>query len=283
MALIVDVRDLWWRYSPETEWVLKGVNIEVEQGETVAIVGPTGAGKTTLLSFMQALLPHSFPQGEMKGSVYVDGSDVRKITAAKLAGRVGMVFEDAEAQFVFPTVEDDLVFALENLNLSQKDIDERLRKIIEEFALYELIGRTAGELSGGEKQRVSIAGLVAVQPKLLLLDEPTSELDPSSKKEVLAMIRKVSSGSDMTVVIVEQDLEEVATFADRFILIDEGVVQLALRPRDFFLKPEFLITHGVYPPEVCLAFEPLVKAGIVSTLPLSVNEALEAARGKYSS
>lgn len=274
----IEVRDLWWRYSRDTGWVLKGVDLAVQKGESVCVVGPTGAGKTTLLSFIQSLLPHSFPLGEMKGEVEVDGADTKSTRAAQLAGRVGMVFEDAESQFVFPTVEDDLVFGLENLNLSRKEAGERLRVIQEEFGIGELMGRTAAELSGGQKQRVSIAGLVAVQPKVLLLDEPTAELDPLGKSEVMDLVRKIKSRLGTTLVIVEQDLEDVIGLADRFILLDEGKILLEGEPRKFFADPEFLLEHGVYPPEVSLIFEPLVKEGLVPEVPLDVPDSRRLAR-----
>jgi energy-coupling factor transporter ATP-binding protein EcfA2 len=275
---VIEVRDLWWRYSQDTDWVLRGVNLSVRRGESVCIVGPTGAGKTTLLSCIQSLLPHSFQLGEMKGEVVVDGADTRSIRASQLAGRVGMVFEDAESQFVFPTVEDDLTFGLENLNLSREEAGERLKVIQEEFGIGELMGRTAAELSGGQKQRVSIAGLVAVQPKVLLLDEPTAELDPVGKSEVMDLVRKIKTRFGITLVIVEQDLEEVVGLVDRFLLLDGGKILLDGKPKGFFANPEFLLEHGVYPPEVSLIFGPLVKEGLVSEIPLDVSEAARLAR-----
>jgi energy-coupling factor transporter ATP-binding protein EcfA2 len=273
LDIAVEVKDLWWRYSLDTDWVLRGVNLTIKQGETVCIVGPTGAGKTTLLSCIQSLLPHSFPMGEMKGEVRVDGSDTRSTRAAQLAGRVGMVFEDAESQFVFPTVEDDLMFGLENLNISAEDADGRLKMVREEFGIGELMGRTAAELSGGQKQRVSIAGLVAVQPKVLLLDEPTAELDPVGKSEVMDLVRKIKSRLGITLVIVEQDLEDVVGLAERFLLLDGGKILIEGDPKKFFADPTLLLEHGVYPPEVSLIFEPLAKERLISDVPIDLSEA----------
>jgi len=274
----IEVGDLWWRYSRDTDWVLRGVNLTVRKGESVCIVGPTGAGKTTLLSCIQSLLPHSFPMGEMRGEIRADGADTRSTKAAQLAGRVGMVFEDAESQFVFPTVEDDLIFGLENLNLSRDEANERLRVIQEEFGIGELMGRTAAELSGGQKQRVSIAGLVAIQPKVLLLDEPTAELDPVGKSEVMDLVRKIRARLGITLVIVEQDLEDVIGLVDRFLLLDAGKILLEGEPKKFFSNPEFLLEHGVYPPEVSLIFGPLVKEGFVPEVPIDLSEAKRLAR-----
>jgi energy-coupling factor transporter ATP-binding protein EcfA2 len=276
----IEVSDLWWRYSQETDWVLNGVNLEVQYGETVCIVGPTGAGKTTLLSCIQSLLPHSFPMGTIKGKVVVDGADTSTTKAARLAGRVGMAFEDAEAQFVFPSVEDDLTFGLENLNIGGEEASRRLKFVQEEFGIAELMGRTAAELSGGQKQRVSIAGLVAVQPRILLLDEPTSELDPVGKTEVMNLIRKIKQTLNTTIVIVEQDLEDVVPLADRFLLLDSGKILLEGKPKDFFGNPKFLLEHGVYPPEISVAFGPLRDEGLVSAIPLNITEAKALMRGR---
>ncbi|HEV2120549.1 MAG TPA: ABC transporter ATP-binding protein [Candidatus Bathyarchaeia archaeon] len=279
MTNAIEVSDLWWRYSQETDWVLTGVNLEVQYGETVCIVGPTGAGKTTLLSCIQSLLPHSFAMGTMKGKVIVDGADTRTTKAARLAGRVGMAFEDAEAQFVFPSVEDDLAFGLENLNIGGEEASRRLKFIQEEFGIAELMGRTAAELSGGQKQRVSIAGLVAVQPRILLLDEPTSELDPVGKTEVMNLIRKIRQTLNTTIVIVEQDLEDVVPLADRFLLLDSGKILLEGKPKDFFVNPKFLLEHGVYPPEISVIFGPLRDEGLVSATPLNIAEAKALMKG----
>jgi energy-coupling factor transporter ATP-binding protein EcfA2 len=271
----IEVKDLWWRYSQDSEWVLRGVNLKVSYGEAICITGPTGAGKTTLLSCIQSLLPHSFPLGEMKGQVIVDGTDTKLARAAQLAGRVGMVFEDAEAQFVFPTVEDDLFFALENLNIDKEEAERRIRHIQEEFDISDLIGREAGQLSGGQKQRISIAGLLAVQPKILLLDEPTAELDPMSKSQVLALVRKIREKLATTLVIVEQDLEEAAPLVDRFLLLDSGKILLEGEAHDFFSDPDFLLEHGVYPPEISMIFGKLLKRGLISKIPINFAEAKE--------
>lgn len=279
MQNAIEVRDLWWRYSRNTEWVLKGVNFSVRQGESVCVVGPTGAGKTTLMSCIQSLLPHSFPMGEMKGEVRSDGADTRSTGAAKLAGRVGMVFEDPESQFVFPTVQDDLFFGLENLNIGKDEAEERLGMIQEEFGIGELMGRTASELSGGQKQRVSIAGLVAVQPKVLLLDEPTAELDPVGKSEVMDLVRKIKANLGITLVIVEQDLEDVVGIAERFLLLDEGRILRDGGAREFFADPPYLLEHGVYPPEVSLVYGPLAREGLVDEVPVDLSQARRLARG----
>lgn len=275
----IQTRDLWWRYSADTDWVLRGVEFEVPYGQTVGLVGPTGAGKTTLLACIQGLIPHLFTQGEMRGSVEVDGAQTRETRASHLTGRVGTVFEDAEAQFVFPTVEDDLMFTLENLNLSPEETKSRLEQTVKEFHIDHLMQRTAGELSGGEKQRVAIAGLLAARPRILLLDEPTSELDPEGKEAIMTLVKNIQATANMTLVIVEQDLEEIASMVDRFVLLDGGKIARDAEPYSFLKDHLFLREHQVYPPEVSLAFVRALEEGIIHRLPLSMDQGVSLLSG----
>ncbi|MEM3095394.1 MAG: ABC transporter ATP-binding protein [Nitrososphaerota archaeon] len=275
MSYIVEVSDLWWRYSPETEWVLRGVNLRIREGESVALLGPTGAGKTTLLLMLQAILPHAFPNGMMMGEVIVDGFSVRTTSSSKLAGRVGLVFEDAESQFIFPTVDDDLRFTLQNLGISPEETEKRLARILREFGLEKLTGRTASELSGGQKQRVAIAGLLAAQPKILLLDEPTAELDPVGKRDVMTFVRKMKDETGTTLLIVEQDIEDITTLVDRMLLMVDGRIVMEGTPREFLMHGEELHSLGVCVPELALVFKPLVEQGVVERMPLTVDEGIE--------
>jgi energy-coupling factor transporter ATP-binding protein EcfA2 len=275
MEYIVEVSDLWWRYSPETDWVLRGVNLRIREGESVALLGPTGAGKTTLLLTLQAILPHAFPNGTMKGEVIVDGANVKTTTSSKLAGRVGLVFEDAESQFIFPTVDDDLRFTLQNLGIPPEEAERRLSVILKQFGLEGLTGRTAGELSGGQKQRVAIAGLLAAQPKILLLDEPTAELDPLGKSEVMTFVKKMKDETGTTLLIVEQDIEDIVTLVDRMLLMVEGKIIMEGTPREFLMHGEELHRLGVCVPEIADIFKPYVEKGIIDMMPLTVDEGIE--------
>ncbi|MEM2945908.1 MAG: ABC transporter ATP-binding protein [Candidatus Caldarchaeum sp.] len=275
MSYIVKVSELWWRYSPETEWVLRGVNLNILEGESVALLGPTGAGKTTLLLMIQAILPHAFPNGTMKGEVIVDGYSIRTTSSSKLAGRVGLVFEDAESQFILPTVDDDLNFTLQNLGIPPDECEKRLERILREFGLEKLRGRTAGELSGGQKQRVAIAGLLAAQPKILLLDEPTAELDPVGKRDVMAFVRKLKEETGITLLIVEQDIEEITTLVDRMLLMVDGRIVMEGPPREFLMNVNELHKLGVCVPELADFFRPLVQRGVVDRMPLTVDEGIE--------
>ena len=246
----------------------------------LGIVGPTGAGKTTLLSCIQGLLPHSFPQGELRGSVHVTGEDTRKVRASHLVGRVGMVFEDAEAQFVLPTVEDDIIFGLESLGISKQEIHARFDQTVRRFGLESIVRRNAHELSGGQKQRVALATILAMRPRVLLLDEPTAELDPTGKAEVLSIVAELRKEYHLTIIIVEQDTEQLIELVDRMILLDQGSIVRSGPPREFFAEPRLLMEHGVNPPKVALVFDQAVDARYVQQHPLTVGEAVEALRSR---
>jgi energy-coupling factor transporter ATP-binding protein EcfA2 len=277
---IIEVEQLWWRYSRDTEWVLRGIDLKVERGEAVAIVGPTGAGKTTLLACIQALLPHTFAQGDLRGSVRVDGVDTRSVRASQLAGTVGTVFEDAEAQFVLPTVQDDIIFGLESLGLLKAEMQARLQEVVQQFGLETLVDRNAHELSGGQKQRVALATILAMRPQVLMLDEPTAELDPAGKSEVLGIVAQLRQRHQLTIILVEQDLERLVSLVDRFVLLDEGRIVRVAPVHEFFMDPTALLAHGVNPPEVTRIFEPAVRAGHLDAQPLNVEEAYAAVAGK---
>ncbi|RLE87049.1 MAG: ABC transporter ATP-binding protein [Thermoprotei archaeon] len=247
---VVKVSDVWWRYEGRREYALKGVSVEVEKGEFLAIMGSSGAGKTTLVLTMNGTVPQRIP-GEFRGRVEVLGMNTAEHDVTELARRVAIVFEDPEIQFVMSTVEDEVVLALEPLGLSREEMRERLEWSLSLVGLSrEFLDRPPLQLSGGEKQRVAIATALARQPEVLILDEPTSDLDPLGKEEVIAAIRRVRDELDITVILVEHESEYVADFADRVIVLSEGRVVMEGEPAQIFRRMDKLKKLGVYPPDV---------------------------------
>lgn len=250
MSKAVEVRDLWWKYVGRGEFALKGVDLEVERGEFFAIMGHSGAGKTTLVLSLTGIIPQRVP-GELRGEVRVLGESTLERDVVNVSKQVAVVFEDPEIQFVMSTVEDELVLALEPLGLSREEIGERIKWSLDLVGLDEsFLQRSPLQLSGGEKQRVAIAAAVARRPQLLLLDEPTSDLDPLGKEEVLTAVKKLRSELDMTIIIVEHESDFVAENADRVAILSGGRVVAEGEPREVFPRVEELKQHGVYPPEV---------------------------------
>ncbi len=246
----VEVRGLWWRYVGRDDYALKGVDLRVERGELLAIMGHSGSGKTTLALAMTGIIPQRVP-GEFRGSVTVLGRDTRVVDASEIARGVAIVFEDPEVQFVMSTVEDELVLALEPLELGREEIRERLEWSLELVGLDKsFLGRSPLQLSGGEKQRVAIAAALARRPQILILDEPTSDLDPLGKEEVLTAIRRLRDELDLTVVLIEHESEFVAELADRVVVLSGGRVAAEGSPAEVFSRVEEVKRHGVHPPDV---------------------------------
>jgi energy-coupling factor transport system ATP-binding protein len=269
----VSVEDLWWRYHASSEWTLKGVDFEVEKGEFVGIVGPSGAGKTTLCLLLAGVLSKSV-KGVCKGKVELFGKDALRTSVKQLSEEVAIVLQDADTQFVTMRVLDEVAFPLENFGLSREEILERVSEALEFVGMSGYEWKHPHELSGGQKQRVAIAAALAKRPKLLILDEATSDLDPLGKREVLSVLRKLREGYDVTAVIVDHNTDDLVEFVDRVIVLEGGRVVADGDPRAVFSRIEQLRTIGIRIPQPTeLAFRLGAANG---ELPLTVEEAVKA-------
>jgi energy-coupling factor transporter ATP-binding protein EcfA2 len=212
--------------------ILREVDWAIEEGSVTLVCGPSGAGKTTLLRCLNGLIPH-FHGGMFGGNVSILGVNTRAAGPRDLARDVGMVFQDPEAQFVTDRVEDEIVFGMENLGYDRRTMRVRLEETLDLLGINHLRDREVATLSGGERQRVAIAAVLSTRPSLLVLDEPTSQLDPLAAHDVLAAIQRLNTDLGMTIVISEHRLDRVLPFADRIVAVDrdsfvEGPVQEVL-------------------------------------------------------
>ena len=245
----VEVKGVWWRYRGSGDYVLRGVDLRVGEGEFLVVMGRSGAGKTTLLLTINGVIPSRLP-GEFKGEVRVAGSKVSDMDVAEVAGYVSTVFEDPEIQFVMSTVEDEVVLGLEALGLPREEIKDGLEWALDLVGLGpEFLGRNPYQLSGGEKQRVAIAAALARKPRVLLLDEPTSDLDPVGKEEVVGAIRRLREELGITIIMVEHNPEIVYEFADRVAVLSGGRIVAEGEPLEVLGNFE-LKREGAYPPQV---------------------------------
>ncbi len=236
-------------YEGSSEPALNSVSLEVNEGEVVALVGPSEAGKTTLCMTINGLIPHEF-RGQFNGNVKVRGMDTLAFEPHQFASTVGMVFQEPENQFVMTSVEDEIAFGMENLGVPTEKIEERLSWVLKVTRLEGLEKKHPRALSGGQKQRVAIASALVLEPKILVLDEPTSELDPVGKTEVLSLIGQLNREHGITIVIVEHETEMLAEMAQRVILLSKGRVALEDGARQFFAKPQVLREYGLFVPQV---------------------------------
>ena len=220
---ILEARRLSYKYPDSPDWVLRDISLAVAPGEFLAIVGPTGAGKTTLALCLRGLIPHNFG-GTMAGDVIVEGESILPKTPAELAATIGIVFQNPEAQAIGLTVLEDLSFGLGNLRVPPEEMRARIDQLAEVVQLGHLLDRETWALSGGQKQRLAIASVLAMQPKILIMDEPTAELDPRSKREFFRVVRDFQRQRELTIVMIEHEVEELAEAADRILLLSEGRV-----------------------------------------------------------
>ncbi|MEM3754132.1 MAG: ABC transporter ATP-binding protein, partial [Candidatus Bathyarchaeia archaeon] len=233
---IIIIENLSYAYPKSKELVLKNINLRVKEGEFLAIMGKTGAGKTTLCLALNGIIPQFYENGKIEGEVIVDGLSTYNTPIQKLALSVGMVFQDFESQIFGVTVEEDIGFGLSNIGLPKEEILRRINEVLSIVRLNGYEKREVGALSGGELQRLAIADILAMKPKILVLDEPTSQLDPIGKEEVFSVILSLKEKLGITTIITEHKSEEIAQYADRVIVLKNGEIALEGHPKDLFKK-----------------------------------------------
>lgn len=252
------------------EKVLKDINIEIEKGSFTAVLGHNGSGKSTLAKHFNAIL---LPSG---GKVYVKGMDTAdENNIFNIRQSAGMVFQNPDNQMVAALVEDEVAFAPENLGVEPKEIRRRVDECLEIVNMTKYAQSSPSKLSGGQKQRVAIASVLAMNPEILILDEPTAMLDPKGRSEVIKTIKMLNEEKDITVVLITHYMDEAAQ-ADRTVVIDDGEIVLDGTPKEVFKNVEKLMSLGLDVPQVTeLAYE-LRKMGIeISDDVLTVDECFD--------
>ena len=256
---ILETKDLRFRYDEEegpSPVVLDGVDLQIQEGTFVAVLGHNGSGKSTLAKHMNAIL---LPTG---GKVYVDGMDTAdEEKLMDIRRTVGMVFQNPDNQIVANVVEEDVAFAPENLGVPPEEIRRRVDDALKAVGMYEYREHAPHLLSGGQKQRVAIAGVIAMQPRCIVLDEPTAMLDPIGRSEVLKTIKELNRTSGVTVVLITHHMDEAAQ-ADRLVVMSKGKVIADGAPREVFKQVEALKEVGLTVPETTELLWELRKAGV---------------------
>ena len=237
------------------ELVLDDVSISVAEGEFLAVLGHNGSGKSTLAKHFNAILLPT------EGSVTVGGVDTAdEEKLYDIRSKVGMVFQNPDNQIVATVVEEDVAFALENLGVPPEEIRERVDDALKKVGMYEYRLHAPDQLSGGQKQRVAIAGIIAMQPKCIVLDEPTAMLDPKGRREVMDTIKQLNSELGITVVLITHYMDEAAE-CERVVVIDDGKLLLDGKPEEVFSEVELLKERGLDVPQVTELCYELKKAG----------------------
>lgn len=253
MKAIAILENVSYLYPSSTDPVLKDISLEIYSGEFLGLIGPTGAGKTTLCLALNGIVPQ-FYGGRFFGHITVAGRDSLDSPISELARHVGMVFEDPEMQLTSTSVENEIAFALENLCIPREEIIRRIPRVLEAVRLEGCEQKNPQDLSGGQKQRLAIAAALALQPTLLILDEPTSQLDPIGSQEVFATVKELNQALGIAIVMVSHAAEEMAQFADRLALLSEGKLLALGTPEQIYSNVERLTQHNLRPPQVAQTF-----------------------------
>jgi cobalt/nickel transport system ATP-binding protein len=239
----IRVEDLHYRY-PDGTHALKGISFCIGEGESVAIVGPNGAGKTTLLLHFNGILRGS-------GKVFVFGEEVTGRNLLSVRKLVGLVFQDPDDQLFMPTVLEDVAFGPLNLGLSQEEAIKRAMNALEMVGMSYAANKSPHQLSFGERKRVAIATVLAMEPKVLVLDEPTANLDPRSRRQLLSLLRQL----EVTKIVATHDLDAALFLCDKAILIDDGQIVAIGETREIFSNEALMEAHGLEVPPSILALQ----------------------------
>jgi len=217
----IKIEDLKYYYPDSKKPSLDRINLEIPEGQFVLVVGGSGSGKSSLVRAIAGLIP-DFYGGTYGGKVYIDNKELRQVDRRSLAQQIGMVFQDPESQLVMTNVEQEIAFGMENVGMPNNLMKRRVMEVTSALGLSSYLNSFIPELSGGQKQKVALASVLAMQPDILLLDEPTSQLDPIAGEEILTMVRRLNEENGITVVLIEQRLERCFHLADRMLVMDKG-------------------------------------------------------------
>ncbi len=259
----IKIENLTYIYNPGSPFetkALDNVNVEIESGEFIGLIGHTGSGKSTLTQHLNGLIKPT------SGKIIINGTDItdKSVKLMDIRKKVGLVFQYPEHQLFEETIYKDIAFGPQNLGLSENEIGERVREAMElvKLPFEELKDRSPFELSGGQRRRVAIAGVFAMKPEVLILDEPTAGLDPRTRDELLEEIKTLHSRYKNTVILVSHSMEDIAKLVDRIIVMHRGKVALLGAPREVFKEVETLESIGLGVPQVSYLIKALKEKGI---------------------
>ena len=259
--------------AQDSTFALKDVSLSVESGEFVGIIGPSGSGKTTLASLFSGAIPHHY-SGELLGSVKIAGQDTNNLALTNIACLVGSVIQDIDAQMVAANVEDEILFGLENFGVAHSEIPSRIDEALQIVGISDLRNRDLDTLSGGQKQKVAIAAILALKPKVMVLDEPTCALDPVSSKMIFSILKDLNKNFGITVVVIEQKVALLSEYCKRLVVLSNGTLALDLPLPQALKNMDLLYSIGINYPRTTHLVNDLQRENICSKsdLPVSVED-----------
>jgi energy-coupling factor transport system ATP-binding protein len=270
---MINLEKVSYFYPGQERSTLNNLTFSIQAGEFVGIIGPTGAGKSTLCMALNGIVPQFFG-GRFFGAITVASHDTLNTPTSTLAKFIGNVFENPETQLVCTSVENEVAFTLENMGLPRDYIRSRIEEVLGWVRLSGLEKKSPMELSGGQKQRLAIAAALAAQPKILVLDEPTSQLDSVGAQEIFSTLKDLNQKNGITIIMVSHAVEELASYANRIILLSGGQVVLDQSPKEVFSQVETLKKHNLRPPDITQTYYLFCQKGLRLTgLPVTISEA----------
>jgi energy-coupling factor transport system ATP-binding protein len=258
---MIEIKNMSFRYKGSERNALSGINLEIPDGDFLGVIGSSGAGKSTLTYALNGVAPHHYP-GDFYGRVLVNGLDTVDAGAENIARQVGSVFQDIDGQMVAAVVEDEILFGLENFGVPRTEIEGRLEEALAAAGIPELRLRDISSLSGGQKQKVVIAAITALKPKIIVLDEPTGELDPFSSRKIFEYLKELNEKLGITIVVVEQKIMLLCEFAKRLAVMEKGALVREGTVREVLQRPDILEEAGVNVPRVTTLGKALREKGL---------------------
>ncbi|KXS42511.1 MAG: cobalt/nickel transport system ATP-binding protein [Methanohalophilus sp. T328-1] len=268
---VIETKNLSFRYSHSDQKALDDIDFKAYQGDKIAVLGANGAGKSTLFKHLNGILK------PIAGSVYVKGLPIKKDNILDVRHTVGIVFQNPDDQIISPTVKEDVAFGPMNLGLPLEEVEERVKKALEIVNLSGLEKRVPHHLSGGQKKLVSIAGILAIQPEVVILDEPTAGLDPVSADNVLDIIERMNRELNITVIISTHEVDIVPSFAERVVVLHHGEIEAEGTPMEIFGNGILLKKAQLRMPRIAEVFSLLQEEGIeikIQSTPFEAKEEL---------
>ena len=270
---MIELKNVSFKYELQEEKTIKNLDLYVKQGEFVGIIGKNGSGKTTLCNIIRGIIP-DFVQGEITGNIIIDNKDINDIERGAMAELVGFVFQNPFSQIsgIKKTVFEEIAYGLENLGVPREEIRQRVTDVIKLLKIEELQDKNPNELSGGQSQRVAIASIIVMNPKVLIFDEPTSQLDPLGTEEIFDILKLLKS-QNKTIILVEHKIDLIAEYADRVVVMDDGEIIFNGETHEI-LSDRKIEDHNVSMPIVSKLAYKLndEKQGFFKNIPITLDE-----------
>lgn len=260
---MIQIKDLSFTYKESSEPTVRNINLTIPDGQFVGITGAAGSGKSTLTYAFNGIIPHCYP-GDFYGAVLIDGQDTVDISLTDISRLVGSVCQDIDSQMVSSVVEDELLYGLENFGIPREEVLPRMEEALRAMGIEGLRDRNIASLSGGQKQKVAVASILALRPRVLVLDEPTAELDPASSQAVFELLQRYAREHGTTVIVVEQKIALLSQFADRLIIVKEGQILFDAAPGQVLEHADELLAEGINCPRSTSLSHRLRKLGLYS-------------------